>query len=75
MLMRFARGNVQDTIIAGKSDPDAGHRSKFRICREHECGAIQGNRMAQGRADLQPHHRPANLYLNGDCTDANGLRY
>ena len=27
---------------------------------------------SEGKAGLQPDHRPADLYLNGECTDANG---
>jgi hypothetical protein len=52
---------------------------KFRDRAGHECGAIPGN-MVVVVVDKQPKekpsfsglYRPADLYLNGECTDANG---
>jgi hypothetical protein len=52
---------------------------KFRDRAGHECGAIPGNMMVVV-VDKQPKekpsfsrlYRPADLYLNGECTDANG---
>ena len=51
----------------------------FRDRGGHECGAIPGN-MTVVVVDQHPKekpgfsrtYRPADLYLNGECTDANG---
>jgi glucose/arabinose dehydrogenase len=52
---------------------------KFRDRSGHECGVIPGNKIV---VVVDPHatekpgfsriYRPADLYLNGECTDANG---
>jgi hypothetical protein len=52
---------------------------KFRDRAGHECGAIPGNMIVvvvDGHPKEKPTFnrifRPADLYLNGECTDANG---
>jgi hypothetical protein len=52
---------------------------KFRDRAGHECGAIPSNMIAvavDGHKKEEPTfsriHPPANLDLNGECTDANG---
>jgi len=52
---------------------------KFQDRAGHECGAIPGNRIVvvvDGHPKEKPSfsriYRPADLYLNGECTDANG---
>ena len=48
-------------------------------CAGHECGAIPGNTMVvvvdrspKEKPAFSRIYRPADLYLNGECTDANG---
>jgi hypothetical protein len=52
---------------------------EFRDRAGHECGAIPGNmvvivvdRHPREKPSFSRIYRPADLYLNGTCTDANG---
>lgn len=52
---------------------------EFRDRAGHECGAIPSNmvvvvvdRHPQEKPSFSRIYRPADLYLNGKCTDANG---
>jgi hypothetical protein len=52
---------------------------KFRDRAGHECGAIAGNMIAvvvdshpRDKPTFSRIYRPADLYLNGERTDANG---